>query len=104
MLSCGCAFAPHGTPIWGLLKCASSALDHAKRHGKNRMEVFSSAILGPAERAMELTELLRESIESGCNGFSLHYQPVFSPDRRLCGARGTKPLAVCAGSAVCAAR
>ena len=35
---------------------------------------------------MELTELLRESIENGCNGFSLHYQPVFSPDGRLCGA------------------
>ena len=86
-LSCGCAFAPHdGTTYLGLLKCASSALDHAKRHGKNRMEVFSSAILGPAERAMELTELLRESIENGCNGFSLHYQPVFSPDGRLCGA------------------
>ena len=43
-LSCGCAFAPHdGTTYLGLLKCASSALDHAKRHGKNRMEVFSSA-------------------------------------------------------------
>ena len=40
-LSCGCAFAPHdGTTYLGLLKCASSALDHAKRHGKNRMEVF----------------------------------------------------------------
>ena len=86
-LSCGCAFAPHdGTTYLGLLKCASSTLDHAKRHGKNRMEVFSSAILGPAERAMELTELLRESIENGFNGFSLHYQPVFSPDGRLCGA------------------
>ena len=31
-LSCGCAFAPHdGTTYLGLLKCASSALDHAKR-------------------------------------------------------------------------
>lgn len=92
-LSCGCAFAPHdGTTYLGLLKCASSALDHAKRHGKNRMEVFSSAILGPAERAMELTELLRESIENGCNGFSLHYQPVFSPDGHLCGAEALMGL------------
>ena len=43
--------------------------------GKNRMTVFSKDILDRRERRLELVELLRESIDRGFAGFSIHYQP-----------------------------
>lgn len=58
-----------------LLKCANYSLEHSKLMGRNRMTVFSKEILDRRERRLELVELLRESIERGFAGFSIHYQP-----------------------------
>ena len=41
--------------------------------GKNRMTVFSRDILADRERRLELMELLRESVERGFAGFTIHY-------------------------------
>ena len=86
-LSCGCAVGRGGeTDYLGLVKRAHCALDCAKRGGKDRLEVFTPELLGPAERELELVELLRESVEQGFTGFRVYCQPVFLPDRSLLGA------------------
>lgn len=70
-----------------LLKCANYSLEHAKAMGKNRLSVYASEISRKKERSLELTQLLRESIEHGFAGFSLHYQPqVYSENGKLYGA------------------
>ena len=86
-LSCGCAFAPaDGATYLKLTHCASYALEHAKRRGKNRMEKYAVEIVAGHHRALELTELLRESVEQGFQGFEMYYQPLFTPSLELIGA------------------
>lgn len=87
-LSAGYAAYPHDADNYQeLLKCANYSLEHSKNIGKNRLTVYSAEITGKRERALELTQLLRESIERGFAGFSVHYQPqVHSSDGRLYGA------------------
>lgn len=86
-LSCGCALAPEGgLDFLTLFKYASYALDYAKHRGKDRLEFFAPDILPHMERRMELTELLRESMEQDYQGFEMWYQPVFHRDRTLDGA------------------
>ncbi len=70
-----------------LLKYANYSLEQSKHLGKNRMTVFSAEILEKKERRLELTQLLRESIERGFAGFSIRYQPqVDSRTKVLYGA------------------
>lgn len=70
-----------------LLKYANYSLEHAKSSGKNRMSKFSPEILQEKERKLELTEMLRESIERGYAGFSVCYQPqVDSVTKELYGS------------------
>ncbi|MFR1517918.1 MAG: EAL domain-containing protein [Clostridia bacterium] len=86
-LSGGCAFAPEdGITYPDLARCASYALDYAKSRGKNRMEYYTDEIVTNRRRRLELTELLRESIEQGFTGFQMVYQPIFSASRKLTGA------------------
>ena len=86
-LSCGCAFAPDdGASYVELERCASYALECAKRRGKNRMELYTPSLVAGSRRAFELTELLRESVEQGFAGFAVCYQPVFTTAGRLAGA------------------
>lgn len=86
-LSCGCVFAPRdGEEYQKLFKRAACTLEAAKRSGKDRIEFFTPETLTHLERALELTELLRESVERNFDGFRLVYQPVFDLDRRLVGA------------------
>lgn len=58
-----------------LLQYGNYALESSKAKGKNKITVFTPDILQNRGRKLELTELLRESIERGFLGFSLHYQP-----------------------------
>ncbi len=87
-LSCGCAFSgPDAADCQSLLRHVHFALDFAKSSGKNQLRFFSREVLAHRERAMELTELLRESVEHGFEGFELYYQPVFlSGGETLSGA------------------
>lgn len=75
-ISAGCALYPVDADNYpDLLKFANYSLEFSKLHGKNRYTVFSSDILSHKERALRLTELLRESVEKDFQGFSLCYQP-----------------------------
>lgn len=86
-LSCGCVLAPQdGIDFLGLIKHANYALDYAKHNGKNQLCFFTRELLTHKKRSLELISLLRESAENHWSDFSLHYQPVFSPQRRLAGA------------------
>lgn len=87
-LSCGCVFAPRdGTDLQSLVKYAHFALEHAKQSGKNQLCLFSRKLLLHRERLLELTELLRESVERKFEGFELYFQPITDgADQRLRGA------------------
>ncbi len=76
-ISAGCAFYPQDADNYlDLLKYANYSLEHSKRMGKNKATVFSSDLLKEKKRPLEIAELLRESIDRGFAGFSIHYQPV----------------------------
>lgn len=87
-VSAGGAVSPQDASGAGaLFQCAEYALEYSKRGGKNRISFFSEKILKEKSRALELTELLRESVENGCQGFELYYQPqVHAETRKLKGA------------------
>lgn len=82
-LSAGCASYPENASNYqDLYKFAEYAMESAKRKGKNRIEIFSRQTLLHRERSLELTELLRESVENHFKGFEMHYQPVVNADSR----------------------
>lgn len=86
-LSCGCALSDPGKDDYlSFCKRSHLALDYAKYSGKNRMEFYRPEIMIPLTRNLELTELLRESIEKDFEGFRIFCQPVFRLDRSLYGA------------------
>lgn len=70
-----------------LLKYANYSLEASKSMGKNKITVFTPDILQQKERKLEMTELLRESMEREYAGFSVRYQPqVDSVTKELYGA------------------
>lgn len=86
-LSGGCVFAPDdGRSYVELARCASYALEYAKRRGKNRLECYRHEIVAGRRRTLELTELLRESVEHDFENFEMYYQPVFNASRQVIGA------------------
>lgn len=58
-----------------LYQYADYALQYAKSHGRNRLEIFSDEILRGKVRALELMRRLREAISQSYRGFRLAYQP-----------------------------
>lgn len=79
-LSAGCVFYPeHRGSGMELIKYAMYSLEYAKSKGKGRLVLFSEDILLHKARALELTELLRESVENGMAGFRLFFQPQVRP-------------------------
>lgn len=87
-LSAGCVSYPRDAETYlDLMKYANYSLEYSKLMGKNRLTIFSPDILKKKERKLELTELLRESIERGFTGFSVAYQPqVHMKDGSIYGA------------------
>lgn len=87
-LSAGTASFPDDARDYeNLLCCAGSALETAKQNGKNRQVFFLPEQNAAQRRALELTELLRESVERDFENFSLAYQPqVTSDGTRVLGA------------------
>lgn len=70
-----------------LFQAAACALTAAKKNGRNRIVIFNRSLHSAQKRALELTELLRESIDRQYEGFELHYQPQVTADgMRLVGA------------------
>lgn len=87
-ISAGCAIYPDDASSYmDLFKYANYAMDYAKSKGRNRMEFFHREAMLHKERSLELTELLRESVENDFAGFELVFQPVVcAPDGKLWGA------------------
>jgi diguanylate cyclase (GGDEF)-like protein len=56
-----------------LLEQASAAMVEAKRHGRDRLEVFDHAMRAKARERLQLERDLRTALEKG--EFILHYQP-----------------------------
>ncbi|MBQ1915490.1 MAG: EAL domain-containing protein, partial [Selenomonadaceae bacterium] len=68
-------------------KHAEAAMDIAKRDGKNRNCIFSKEQYNRWVRSISMRDNLRESVENGCTGFSLFFQPqVSAEDQCLIGA------------------
>lgn len=71
----------------GLAQDAGCALESSKANGKNRLTLFTREQIVAQQRALELIELLRESIECDYQGFELFYQPQVTADGgRVVGA------------------
>lgn len=70
-----------------MVQYVESALERAKKNGKNCMEKFSSEDNSKYLYRLELQEEMMNSIEHGFYGFELYYQPVVkSKEYRLAGA------------------
>lgn len=87
-LSAGCVFYPRDAATYeDLFKFAEYCLDYSKNNGKNRITLYTEEILAHKERSLELTELMRESMEQGYRGFELYYQPqVNASSKQVVGA------------------
>lgn len=70
-----------------LHKRAEAALDLAKRDGKNRNVIFTREQYNRWMRALAMRDTLKNSVENGCEGFCLFFQPqVEAATQRLIGA------------------
>lgn len=86
-LSCGCATSiTDAFNFQDLNKYADYALNQSKAKGKNRITHFCEEILNETKRSLELTEILRDSIENDFAGFNVYYQPIMSSRNVLTGA------------------
>ena len=75
-VSAGCALCPQDAMGYEeLYRRAECAYDYAKKHGKNRLCFFSQEVLDDSEKSTELILRLQESVEHGCSGFTVLYQP-----------------------------
>lgn len=59
---------------------AESALDHAKKAGKNQLVFFSIEDYAKQLYLIDLTDEMRRSVENNCEGFFLYYQPQIAMD------------------------
>lgn len=74
--SIGIALAgKHGKSYSELLRAADAAMYHAKRSGRSRYEVYSSALDEEVLRIAEQGQELREALSRG--EFELYFQPLF---------------------------
>ena len=87
-VSCGTVLFPQaGKDYLVLHKHAEAALDLAKKDGKNKNCIFSKENYNRWIRSLSMRDDLRVSIERGCEGFSLFYQPqVSAKENRIIGA------------------
>ncbi|MFM6853611.1 MAG: putative bifunctional diguanylate cyclase/phosphodiesterase, partial [Sphingopyxis sp.] len=74
--SIGVAFSPdNGRDYIDLLRAADTAMYHAKRSGRNRVEYFTSALDDAARRGAEEEQELHEALARG--EFELYFQPLY---------------------------
>lgn len=80
-LSAGAASYPDDAGTYqDLMQYTVCALEASKRNGKNRLTLFYRDLIDAQKRALELTELLRESIDRNYEGFTVVYQPQVTAD------------------------
>ncbi|MCI6158245.1 MAG: GGDEF and EAL domain-containing protein [Selenomonadaceae bacterium] len=86
--SAGTAFYPAaGKDYLVLHKHAEAAMDFAKQEGKNRNCLFTKEQYNRWVRSISIRDAMFSSVENGCEGFSLFYQPqVDARTQKLIGA------------------
>lgn len=83
-ISGGCAtFEGESPGFSALFKQASCALEHSKREGKNRLTIYNADTMNGSDRLLGLLAQLHESVERGCIGFELYFQPQIQPKTML---------------------
>jgi diguanylate cyclase len=84
--SIGIALYPeHGEDMQSLLKNADSAMYEAKASGRNRHQVYTSALAGKAMRRLALEMELRRALEQ--SQLEVYYQPKYGARAlEICGA------------------
>ncbi len=76
-VSIGIAKYPeNGTALGVLLNRCNNAVYDAKKHGKNRYEIYDVALNEAMENRIYIQHNIREAIES--DRFSMYYQPLYS--------------------------
>lgn len=87
-MSGGTVFFPQfGKEYLVLHKYAEAALTFAKQSGKNKNCIFSKEVYNRWLRSLTAREDIRRSVEDGCRGFSLCFQPQVGADsQRIIGA------------------
>ncbi len=87
-VSAGTVFYPQsGKDYLVLHKHAEAALDMAKRDGKNKNCIFSKDQYNRWVRSITMRDNIQASVEKGCEGFSLFFQPQVSANgQQLIGA------------------
>lgn len=78
-------FPTDGEDVATLMKNADAAMYHAKAHGRNNFQFFTSVMMVAAAERMTLEHDLRAALAQG--QFELHYQPqVCTRTGTVCGA------------------
>lgn len=76
-VSAGICFYPQdGVDEDTLYRNARIALAAAKEQGGNRYALCSYQMLARAQHSMRLRETLHQAVANGCEGFTMHYQPL----------------------------
>ena len=79
------AVGQHGDRPGALLRCADTAMLHAKANGRDRTEFFNEGLRTASRHRLEVVSDLRRAVER--EEFSLRFQPVVSLlDRTIIGA------------------
>jgi len=79
--SIGVALYPeHSHSVEGLLRCADTAMYHAKNEEENSLSVYASWMNKSLEDFLCLDHAMRRAMKRGGDGFHLCYQPQFSLD------------------------
>lgn len=103
MISGGCVplHLHSGKEAVTLYQYAESALAYAKTNGKKELIVFSEKDYEKKVAALALTQELKQRIENGFQGFSLHYQPqVTTQTPELYGAEALLRYESCSGDRI----
>ncbi len=62
--------------VQDLYACAEMTLEKAKGNGKKTLLFFEKKDLEEHKKTVQIFEELHQSVENGCNGFYLNYQPL----------------------------
>ena len=73
-----------GTDSETLMKCADTAMYHAKEQGRNNIQFFTAAMNAAASVRLTIEQELRVALKEG--QFEVHYQPqIRTEDGKVCG-------------------
>lgn len=62
--------------VYDLYACATLTLEKAKKIGEKTLLFFSKKDMEARKKTIQLFDELHESVENGCQGFYLNYQPL----------------------------